>query len=678
MPTPIPGNPLNKETANPSKPHSNFDLSKPFGLTPRFGVNTPFFSMEVVTDDGEISITPRCTSRSFTLKAPAFGKVQKHIAFYQVPLQCILPKNWEKIVVNSQHGSDVQGESSGTNLVPALNGVNCVVSNFSTRLLDAFNVDYTNFSADLRTYVSNNNLPSYVNAILQFIIRWEMFFSHGNLLSHLGIHYGHLLKFEDSTKPDISYSFDGFCQLLLSSLENIKFTLVDADGENSVRGYGSKHIRKVMDFCRSKSLPSAVTSATVVSGSFVPVDMSKISYSKVVMSTESEPLNLGRLYAYQIVNAHYYTNDKIDYVYTADLYRQYIGSLLYRMTDVNVVYPYYFEYNGITCQYDELSGYFFNNVLDVIQENEYSYSDSDYWTHVYPYLNAIFGFNYSLRYIDYFVGARPRNLAISGPNTPTNVQVANNSVDVINITKSLVAQRFLNAVARVPQNIEDYSEKILGRKTEYDWHNPKYLFSYDMDLFTSEVENTGEGQLSDPNSVTSVLRGSCGDLRFEIHGVDRYSFIVGIENFDFKRFYFSTQDKNTMAIDRFDMFVPELQYTGDQALKLSELVAGSDPSYNFGYQLKDMQFKQTFPECCGGFVENLPGWLFTFNPLDFDSRQLMDMNISPDFIRSKPTEIDDFYLSLTGLTLASYFHFIELWDIEVSANRPMIAAPNIL
>lgn len=135
-----------------------------------------------------------------------------------------------------------------------------------------------------------------------------------------------------------------------------------------------------------------------------------------------------------------------------------------------------------------------------------------------------------------------------------------------------------------------------------------------------------------------------------------------------------------MAIDRFDMFIPELQYIGDQSLKLSELIAGADKDIPFGYQLKDMQFKQSYDICSGGFVENLPGWLMAFDPrLDY-AYSAMDSNIhiGPEFIRSHPTELDRFYLSLTGLTLASYFHFIELWHVKVSANRPMVYAPQIL
>lgn len=671
-----PGNGLNKTTANPSKPHSTFNLSYYNGLTPRFGVNTPIAALEVVPADGEagrFSISPSCQTRSYTLKAPMFGDIKKHVAFYQVPLQSILPNNWEKIVKNASHGTDVQGESDSSTLVSALDGVNCVVSNFASRIVNSFLEDYSTFKTRISQYqgAGPNGYSSVISDTLKFVARWEMFFSHGSLLSQLGVHYGHLLKFEKvpqgSTYPTLTYTFDGLCQGLLNALSPFRFSIVDDDGTASISGSGASHIRAALDFIRSHSGPCVCTFETLDS-SPIAFSVSDIRCRAMFSDVDSEPLNYGRCVAYQIVNAHFYTNDRIDYINTADLYRQYIGSIcsLYEG-------PLPFIYNGVSCFYDWLSGIFMNSFLSA----GLSYANDSFWSEIFPYFNAIFGHNYSLRFLDYFTGARPRNLAISGPNTPTNVQVENNSVDVINITRSLVAQRFLNAVARVPSNIEDYGEKILGRKPSYDWHNPKYLFSYDENLFTSEIENTGAAQQSNPNSVTSVLRGQSRNLQFDIQ-IDRHSWIIGIETYDFRRFYFTTQARNTMAIDRFDMFVPELQYIGDQELRLSELIAGAPKEQPFGYTLRDMQFKQLFDECSGGFVENLPGWLFSFDPSKFSSREASELAISPEYIRSKPTELDRFYLSLTGLTLASYFHFIELWHFDIKASRPMIAAPQIL
>lgn len=670
MPNEQEGNPINIETTHKNPKHSNFDLSRLVGVTPVFGRNQPFYSEEFVPDDGPISIEPSCQTRSYTLKAPFFGDIKKHVAFYQVPLQCILPINWEKIVVNASHGNDVQGTSTSGDLVSALDGVNCVVSNFPHRIAQAFISDFGVYKTNVATYHASEtpeNIGKFISDTLHFIVRWEMFLSYGSLLSSLGVHYGNLIKVVFSSSEN---SFDAFVERMLTFVAKYKFSVTDDDATASVKnGYGAKHVRQVLDFMRSHTGPFNISvSSPGGSGPYIP-DIS--TYNLVNRAVgDSEPLNFGRCVAYQLVNAHYYSNDKIDYIYTAELYRQYIGSFV----KDNFENPYYFLYNGISVQYDYLSGFYMNLFWnDFVLFN---YSQEGLWELI-PYFQAIFGYNYSLRYLDYFTGVRPRNLAISGPNTPTNVAVENQSVSVINTTKSLVAQRFLNAVARAGQSIENYSSKVLGKYIAPDWHNPKYLFSFDSKVYGTEVENTGAAQQSNPNSVTSVLRGNDGNLRFTFD-IDRHSFVVGVEYYDIRRFYYTTQDRNTMAVDRFDMFIPDLQYIGDQPLKLSELVAGQSQAQYFGYQLKDMQFKQSFDICSGGFVENLPGWLFKFDLDEFNNRQLSELHISPDFIRSKPTEIDDFYLSLTGMSMGSYFHFIEVWNVKVSANRPMVYAPQLL
>lgn len=684
MPTVQEGKPINVVTKTPSVPHSNFTLTKQLAHTPKFGVNNLFFATDLVADD-HFKIRPRCQTRSYTLKAPLLGDIKKHVAFYQVPLQAILPLNYEKIIVNASHGTDVQGDSSDvTNIVPALDGVNCVVSDFAKRITYAFRHDFESFWSDVDVAHTDADYGSYLRSVLLFIARWEMFFSNGSLLAHSGVHYAHLAKINRYNKAETpvllgTVSFDSFCQSLLSTVTNLKFSITDDDGTSSITGRGIGFLRSALDFIRSHSGPFVITFLSVEGGSPSWID-SNNTYSPVGYEIEeSEPLNYGRCVAYQLVNAHYYSNDKIDYVYTAELYRQYIGSLIESILSFDgASYSHYiFSYNGITCFYDYLSGFFLNEVLTYsLNTSIYPYSDNDFWSYFYPYFNAIFGFNYSLRFLDYFSGARPRNLAIGDTSIKVN---PDNTVNVVDTTKMLVYQRFYNAVGRTGQSIEDYSKKILGTAIAPDWHNPKYLFSYDESIYSQETENTGDYQFntSYPNSVTSVLRGQSGGYEFEV-SIDRYSYLIGIEYFDVKRFYFTTQDKQTMAVDRFDLFIPGLQYIGDQSLKLSELIAGRTKDVPFGYQLRDMQWKQVFDECTGGFVENLPGWLFKFNPEEFTARQSNSLVISPEFIRSKPQEIDDFYLSLTGATLASYFHFIEVWTIEIEASRPMIYAPELL
>lgn len=514
-------------------------------------------------------------------------------------------------------------------------------------------------------------VPQFVDYWLWFILKYENFLSEGSLISLLGAHFGAPVRFHgpdlESSEPTF-FSFDQFCEIILLGLSNYELSVRSSDGSALVAGYGVRHIRKILDFMRQHKGHFTFTCSRVVNSSF-PVNPDDYSFGDLYSpELQSEPYNYFRCIAYQLINAHYFTNDKIDYINTAELYRQFISSLIKDHDSLD----YTFTFNGVSTQYDYLSGFYVNIYLNHYLESDFG--DSDYDSTFYPLISAIFGYNYSLRYMDYFVGARPRNLAVGD----TSVRVQNNTVQVVDVTKNIVKQRFLNAVGRIGNTIEEYSDKILGRRLEYDYHNPKYLFSFDADVFTSEVENTADAQQEKPNSVTAVMRGSFKNHQFTF-SIDRYSCIMLIEYTDFPRFYYTTQERMTMAIDRFDMFVPELQYVGDQELRLSELYAGADKEEPFAYQLRDMQFKQAYDECAGGFVDFLPGWLFKFDPFDRSySEDPSRTPISPAFVRSQPTELDDFYLSLTNLSLAGYFHFIEMWDIKVSAKRPMAYAPEIL
>lgn len=660
------GRQINKLSPGVKIPHSHFTLNKRFGVTTVFGKNVPIYAKEFVTDDGPITIEPNCDIRSYTLKAPMIGTIQKHVSAYQVPLQAILPFNWEKIVKNPNRGSDVVGFQSVSGLIPAKD-VNTVIPDFFNKVYDAFFSDFSEIAANyplVPTVFADMN--DYLRDLFGFIIKYELFFSQGSLIALLGAHFGQNFTIKWSV-TDIEYSFDEFTEIILSNILGVSFKVYDYNGNKVVAtNKGAKHIRQVLDFMRSNQGIFTFDTSSIESPTN-EVDFDDCTLKKKSDFTETESYNYGRCCAYQLVNAHFFTNDKIDYINTAELYRQHVSSLYSQIDSFET-----FEYNGVLTQYDYLCGKYVTTALSA-----YLYTpvnDSSFYSFLYPYISAIFGFNYSLRYMDYFVGARPKNLAVGD----TSIRVDNNTVQVVDVTKNIVKQRFLNSVARIGNTIEEYSDKILGRRLEYDYHNPKFLFSFDADVFTTEVENTAEAQQEKPNSVTAVMRGNFKNHRFTF-SVDRFSYVILIEYADFARFYYTTQERATMAIDRFDMFVPELQYVGDQELRRSELFAGYHRDDPFGYQLRDMQFKQAYDECAGGFVDFLPGWLFKFNPYDcrYD-RSIDSVTISPSFIRSVPQELDDFYLSLTNMSLAGYFHFIEMWDIKVSAKRPMAYAPQIL
>lgn len=123
------------------------------------------------------------------------------------------------------------------------------------------------------------------------------------------------------------------------------------------------------------------------------------------------------------------------------------------------------------------------------------------------------------------------------------------------------------------------------------------------------------------------------------------------------------------------MFNPDFQFIGDQPVYGIELGYGFNaiPPV-FAYQSRDEEYKQRFDQASGGFVENLPGWLLT----DDVQARVGAAALNPDFIRSYNTELDQFYLALTGYSLGSYWHFTVITDNFVSAKRPMAVDPQIL
>lgn len=161
--------------------------------------------------------------------------------------------------------------------------------------------------------------------------------------------------------------------------------------------------------------------------------------------------------------------------------------------------------------------------------------------------------------------------------------------------------------------------------------------------------------------------------------MDRNSIIIGLVYFDIPRAYSKGVAREFADVDRFDWFNPYMQYTGDQPIYMSELDAAA-PDTTFGYTGAYMDKKQEYNEAFGGFIEDLKGWTFLdrFIEPTLNSGTLETKPIGPDFIRSKPSELDRFYISLSGRSLASYFHFILDIETHYEANRAMAYNPQIL
>lgn len=659
------GNKQNVATGKDVRTRSRFKLDYHSFDTFRFGEIHPHFVMECVPGDKNVSVRSEHNLRTYSLSAPLMQKISMKKDYFAVPMEAILPFNWDKIYTNPVQGDDVPSDAG-------------------TYVAD--------FSSLVATFVSNN-IPSVTAktgaSIAEFtaayteVFRWflcaELFYSSGNLLSSLGIHLSHTYSFEmtfsgsPSGRQSLDYYFDLFCSRFLQLVgPNYKSFRVISDGASGsdvhIFHVDAIGLRSAIE-CMRDDLGTFYLDIIPTSSSTTTINIPSFSITmRSIGDATPFGLNLARLFAYQIVCAHYYTDDHVDYIYSAELYREYILSL-FSTSGVESIDFVHFDYNGVKCFYDYLSSAYF-----VLMINGWS-GGYIIPPQIYSYLQAIFGYKHSLRYKDYFVGSRTQPLAVGD----VNVAVNNQEVSVVDVTQKTQLQRFLNSVNRSGRKFSNYIGELFGVHVAPDYHNPFFLGHTSDDIYGQEVENTAESQQSNANSITAILRSNASRYAFEFDA-DRPCIILGVTYFDIPRSYWESIERQNFHKDRFDMFNPYMQFIGDQKVYLQEL-SPAHLAYGintFGYQLRHAEYKQRFNQAQGGFVENLPGFAF-LNDYGYNASQsLTDVKIGPSFIRSKNTELDRFYLSLTGYSLGSYFHFIVDNYNDCSASRPMVYAPSIL
>ena len=287
----------------------------------------------------------------------------------------------------------------------------------------------------------------------------------------------------------------------------------------------------------------------------------------------------------------------------------------------------------------------------------------------------IFGYNRSLRYVDYFTGSRTRPLAVGD----ANVSVSSNKVDVVQVIQKKWFVRLWSQISRVGRKLSEQMQGLFpGVEPSIDWHDPIWIHSSDGNVFASEVDNTGSNQFdpSTPIAVTSTLHGGSNGKNLSVSINDRYCTLITITRFDISRFYTDAVDRDIFHVDRYDRFNPFIQFMGDQKVYQKELITESSFANIFAYQGRYSEYKQRLDRAFGGFEdpEVLPGLLFL---ADVGKDQYSMQNLSPDYIRSYPSELDRFFISLSGWSLGTYFHFMMLTNNEIDSKRPMAYNPQI-
>lgn len=667
---------FSERTENKTAPvsHSKFDLSYHNFLTTSYGEITPFFRMEGVPGD-KITLRNSHKVRSYTLKSPLMSDVYMQKDYFAVPMECILPINWDKIFTNPVVGDDVNAEQ-----------VNCVANPITP--------DY-DLSLNLASINSNfgtgADAPGYNPAAgFNKLFFHERLFSKSSLFSQLGMNLWPSLisgegVFNPGTPEAIEFNkgdYDDYENCILTifrskvitsaTSHSVTIKYAELDSAN-LTGYTEQtvvygpqyqgdvqYFEDIIDFMREHYLTSVEVNG--LTGDTPLGFITSGNPSLGIHEVSNMLLNWAPIFAYQICCAHYFTNDRIDYIYSAELYRQMMRSFC---TDYSSAT---FKYNGVDTLYDELSGYWISEQL-----NQYVNGTTLKQIKAYYYFVNALCHQRSLRYADYFTSSRLHPLAVGN----TDVQVNTNLVSVIDVSRNIQIQRFLNLVNKTGRKFEEYVSKMFGTYVKPDYHNPSYLSKTRDKVVSYEVDNTGEAQQSQPVSVTSTFQGTSSNFAFEFE-CDRPSIILGLLSYDIPRVYSRVIERENLHVDRFDYFNPFMQFIGDQDVKRAEL-SSNLPGINeaWGYQSRYAEYKTRVPVCSGGFSKQnvLPSWQFV---ADSDYGKDIDLHITPSYIRSRRSELDKFFLRLTAEAPAMRFHFINDMHNDVKADRPMVANPNIL
>ena len=666
--------------------YSNFPIHSHHYTTERFGIIDVCGVINGIEAD-QHDWRPSHELTTYTLSAPLMTPVYKEKDYIVVARQAILPRNWNKIHVQPNIGDDIDATVIGTS----------VKATEWSKLLKIAAVDFPGAAIGVvETAETDSDVTEMCKAsqyMFQSITLRESIFSYGSLLCKLGCAMAALWRNGNMKTWDIAMD-EAMAYLEGENSKIYGFEIQRGTEKTFVNlRVGAANtpantigLREFLDICRENPadfqinwIAKDATGAHATTGDLTNImntwvavhEILQFGFNDAGALTYHEPVDLARLWAYQLAVAEYFTNSHVDYIYSAELYRQYIWS---KILDAGC-YAQSFTWNGIEYEYDYLSAKYFHEVIGQMNSNVETITENpEQWDGAMEYLAGIFSYHRSLKYLDYYTGSKTRPLAVGDVTINPG---AGGAINVIDVTRKGQAYKFLNAVQRLGRKADDYALGIMGVKQQHDWHNPLWIGSTRSGVNAEITDNTGEAQVKEPNSQTARLYGVDGKYKFQ-YNEDRDAIIIGLTWYDVERSYWKGVHRSFMHVDRYDMFNPYLQYTGDQEIKKEEYDAAQNGT--FGYVPAYEEFKQEPNKASGGFVTSLPGYTF-LDAVDSNNRQgfdaLKNTHIGPEFIRSKPVEFDRFYNSLTGYSLGTYFHFIVDYYNENNCKRKMAFNPGV-
>lgn len=711
MATVVDKNPANDPSMKPVKNRSSFKPNRSLYQTLLFGYNTPHVAFETVEGDN-VSIRVNSDVDTLNMVAPVMTPVKMSKDYFFASLRAILPKNAELVITNPLTGEDIVQE----NVLPVMSA--SALGVYRGAVCSWLNTQNSNASASTTARMSALNLLRALVVATQY---GEPFFSHGSLMNVLGANVANLVYWSvTGSRKMRSYDeyYEALCDALVSRIDSFDIQEIyyapgttyspTAAPATSTRGLtvdctagtddgiaassNTISFRRFLDELRQGMIVSAVSNITFKSSVdttqpfFVPQESGGtaplyLSYTDSIR----KDYNLNRLVAYQLTCAQFYTDDAVDYVYNCKLWHQnQMSAAAYALGPTNLA-NFRYALNGVVMEYDSISGYVINAILNGVNSifNTSTPTSSDTTASIYAnsqftakpwflaYINNLFGYTRSLKFRDYFCGSKVRPMAVGN----VDVQVSGGQFSVVDVTKNIQIQRFLNQVNRVGRKFNEYVMGIFGVAPQKDPTEVVFLGHASEFVGAEETNETAGALLTQAQTTRSKMRRNSSQFAFEGQ-FNEPGVCIGICNFDVARPYTTTCDRAFFHYNRFDMFNPYLQHIGDQAVEGAEIFPTQQD--NFGYQLRYAEYKQQTDRAVGGFVNFLPGFAFLNTPVTLQPAYGTSIKITPDFIRARCTELDKFFNVMSHYSLGGYFHFIARHDVQINALRPMEAAPSIL
>ncbi len=686
------GNAVNLKTGKkPPKHRSRFNLSYRMACTPRYGFVTPFFKYDGIPGD-RVSLRSGHNLRTMSLKSPLFQNLRMNKDFYAVPMKALLPLNWDKLFNNPVQGEDINPLA-----------INTLIGSSGPQAYDGFMHDLMSNVQILarKTYEFKASDFQYFTYCLMI---FEMFSGKGNLFETFridpwfGINRVLTHTTQDVTKA-MWAAWHAYLDALVAKLGNVPFHIdyySDDMSTTYTKTYDIKVIkerfRMYYDMCENSifSVPVYSISGLNYTDLTMVLQASLQTYFGFSDGTNSisdycveiltklndvqgQYVNIAPILAYQMIMAEYFTNDKVDMVYNSDMFRQVIFTYGLMQNVAGNAYNTEnttFMWNGKMYSYDAFSAMSLRNIAAYGIDTG-TVGQSYIWVGL---MNMLFGLQKGLKYIDYFTGSRTRPIAVGDLNVAVNQE----KVDVIDITQKIQWQRFLNQVNRIGPDAKNYLKGIFDVEERQHIDVPVKIGHIDETVYGEEVQNTADAQQTEPNSITTNLKSRGSNYAFEFN-ITESTIVLGLVSFSIRRFYNNGDDPFSFKKDRFDMFNPYLQFTGDQPIYLREIAKDSDHDDIFGYTGRYAEYKNSVDYAVGDFKDALASWIFSDSTLAVQtSEDGKHVHVSPEFIRQVPTELDDYYLNMTGTIPGDRYHFIVVFDNNVEASRDMVFNPQIL